>query len=123
MEFRAKIQSTARKLKTRFLVHSSKYPWLQTGLIVIASALLFGAAFKLGVNTFIGDSLSVCWPLVGIEAAVLLRFPRRYWPAMIAGMGISQLLVDGRPTIEQIAVETASDIVEVVLAALMSPRR
>ena len=121
MRLAAKIGPALRSVQARIHIDARRYPWLQTIVIVLTSGLVFGIVFSLSISTFLRDDLSVCWPVAGIQAAALLRIPRRYWISVIAGMIISQVILEWWEPMDEILVDTFADAVEVGLAAFCLP--
>ncbi len=117
----AKLHPTLRHFRARVRLDARRFPWLQNIVIVLVSGLVFGVGLKLCVSTFLRDNLAVCWPLVGMQVAALLRIPRRYWPAVLAGMVFSQVIAEWWEPIDEVLVDTFCDTAEVLIAAFCLP--
>ena len=121
MRLSVKIRLAWRSFLARVHIDARRYPWLQTLVIILASGLMFGVIFSLSISTFLRDDLSVCWPVVGIQAAALVRIPRRFWLPVITGMVFSQVFLEWWEPMDEILVDTFCDVIEVALAAFCLP--
>ncbi len=121
VELAAKFEPARQGFEDRIVATCARHPWLQAIAIGAASFLLSGIGFSLSTSAFLSDNLAVCWPLVGLQAAALLRIPRRHWLAVLTGMVLSQWFMDRWAHPDEVIVETASDVVEVLIAAFTLP--
>ena len=121
MGLAAKIQPNLRDFQARVLIDVRRHPWLQTCVIVLASGLVFGTGFRLSLSTFLRDNVAVCWPLIGLQVAALLRISRRYWPPVIAGMILSQIVLEWPEPKDELLVDVLCDIAELLIAAYCLP--
>ncbi len=69
------------------------------------------------------DGWTILWPLNGITVALLLRRPKKDWPAMLLGVAVGSVFGDhtrGMP-ISFIVVERVISLLEVLLSACLLP--
>ena len=121
MGLAATLQPTLRNFKARVYIDIRRFPWLQTVTIALASGVVFGLGFSLSLSTFLTDNVAVCWPLVGLQVAALLRIPRRHWPPVIIGILISQVILEWREPADEMIVDAICDIAELLIAAFCLP--
>lgn len=98
-----------------------RHRWLEAIAIILVSAIVCGVGQELALFIFIKDNLSPCWPLAGLQAATLLRTPRRHWPWMIAGMVLAQIVVESFEPVDEMIADIVGDVTEVLIAALALP--
>ena len=121
VELAARFEPARRGFEDRIAAGCVRYPWLQAIAIGAASFALTGIGSRLSSSAFLTDNLAVCWPLVGLQAAALLRTPRRHWIAVLTGMVLGQWFMDTWPRPDEILVETICDLAEVLIAAFCLP--
>src|SRR5215207_8074095 len=91
--------------------------------------LLFGGAYLAlamaggMVSAGFGD-VPVFWPAAGLSVAVLLRSPRRHWPAYLVAVAVCDLIVHplSGASPQLAAVFATCDVVEPLLGALLLTR-
>jgi diguanylate cyclase (GGDEF)-like protein/PAS domain S-box-containing protein len=104
--------------QTRYL------PSLKRFLVVTASLLsLEMAASLLNRNSWNAGGVTILWPSNGFLAGVLLRSPRRHWPAYLAigylvDLGLNLYIGQGEATWTSLYL-SACNMLEVVLAAAL----
>ena len=108
-------------LTAQVSLYAERYPWLRAIVLVLSSGLLFGIGLRLSINTFLRHDLIVCWPLVGLQIATLLRMPRRDWPPVVAGMAIGQILFERSEPFDEIINDTLCDLAELLIGAYCLP--
>ncbi len=98
-----------------------RFHWVQAAAIFVVSGVVFGVGFRFSTGTFLRENLSVCWPLVGLQAAALLRVRRQHWPATLLGMALSQIVLERAEPLAEITADTLCDVCEVLIAAFCLP--
>jgi diguanylate cyclase (GGDEF)-like protein len=69
-----------------------RYRWIEAVLVTLVSMLLVDVGIRLLSPAMFFDNHGrvVYWPVDAILVAVMLMAPRRYWPWMLLGSGVSQ---------------------------------
>ena len=121
MGLSATIHTKLPVLTSRIFAYTRRHLWIEPLAALALSGVVYAIGFSLSISTFLKDDLAVCWPLVGLQVAVFLRLSRRHWPVMLAGMVISQIILEWWEPADEIHVDALGDVAEVVLAAYALP--
>jgi diguanylate cyclase (GGDEF)-like protein len=95
--------------------------WLRALAITAISGVLFAVLMQLTLVVLFGNEIAVCWPMVGITTAVLLRLPRHEWPWVLAGVCLGQVYIERIYPISEIAVDTLGGLAQIAVAAFTLP--
>lgn len=71
---------------------------------------------------FFSDGPPVCWPLVGVMTAVMLRAERRHWPWIVTGVILGQVWAERHVTFWWMFWDVVGDGSQVTILALALPR-
>jgi diguanylate cyclase (GGDEF)-like protein len=95
--------------------------WLRGLAIASLSAAASAAIIKLTLAVLFGNDIAVCWPMVGITTAFLLRMPRREWPWVVAGLCLGQLYLERVYPPSEMLADTICNAAETLIAAFALP--
>jgi diguanylate cyclase (GGDEF)-like protein len=116
--------------RTRLPLHSTirivieyfdRKKWLQAFTTTCVSAVCFTILMKLSLVLLFGNGIAVCWPMVGLVTAVMLKLPRRRWPWLVLGIVFGHIYTERNYLFDEMVVDTVCDVAEVMITAYALP--
>ncbi|MBB5059206.1 diguanylate cyclase (GGDEF)-like protein [Granulicella aggregans] len=114
---RSRVRGTAR----RVIEYFDRKKWLQAFATTCVSAVCFTILMKLSLVLLFGNGIAVCWPMVGLVTAVLLKLPRRRWPWVVLGIVFGHIFAERAYLFDEMVVDTVCDVAEVMVTAYALP--
>lgn len=114
-------RSPVRGVAPKVVEYFHRKKWLQALATTCVSAVSFSILMKLSLVLLFGNGIAVCWPMVGLVAAVMLKLPRRRWPWVVLGIVCGHIYTERNYLFDEMVVDTVCDVAEVMIAAYALP--
>ena len=114
-------RSPTRKTVRRVVEYFHRKKWLQALATTCLSTVIFSILMKLALALLFGNGIAVCWPMVGLVTAVMLKLPRRRWLWVVLGVVFGHIYAERSYLFDEMVVDTISDATEVLIAAFALP--
>ncbi|WP_263375394.1 sensor domain-containing diguanylate cyclase [Granulicella aggregans] len=105
----------------RAIEYFDRKKWLQALATTCVSAVSFTVLMKLSLVLLFGNGIAVCWPMVGLVTAVMLKLPRRRWLWVMLGIVFGHIYIEQAYLLDEMVVDTVSDVAEVMITAYALP--
>jgi diguanylate cyclase (GGDEF)-like protein len=115
------IRSRVRGYAQMAIEYFDRKKWLQALATTCVTAVSFTVLMKLSLVLLFGNGIAVCWPMVGLVAAVMLKLPRRRWLWVMLGIVFGHIYIERAYLLDEMVVDTVCDVAEVMIAAYALP--